>query len=35
MARDEWQWADAVPKIRLPSGEVERDRWLLYAEAIG
>ncbi len=33
MARDEWQWIDAVPKIRLLSGEVERDRWLNYEEA--
>ena len=33
MARDEWQWTDAVPKIRLLSGEVERDRWLPYEEA--
>ena len=33
MARDEWQWIDAVPKIRLLSGEVERDRWLNREEA--
>ena len=32
-ARDEWQWIDAVPKIRLLSGEVERDRWLTQEEA--
>jgi integrase len=32
-ARDEWQWIDAVPKIRLLSGEVERDRWLTQGEA--
>jgi len=33
MARDEWQWIDTVPKIRLLSGEVERDRWLNHEEA--
>lgn len=33
MARDEWQWIDTVPKIRLLSGEVERDRWLTREEA--
>lgn len=33
MARDEWQWIDSMPKIRLLSGEVERDRWLTRAEA--
>ena len=33
MARDEWQWIDSVPKIRLLSGEVERDRWLSHEEA--
>jgi hypothetical protein len=27
-ARDEWQWVDSVPKIRLLSGKVHRDRWL-------
>ena len=27
-ARDEWQWMDSVPKIRLLSGKVQRDRWL-------
>jgi len=27
-ARDEWQWVDGVPKIRLFSGKVQRDRWL-------
>jgi integrase len=32
-ARDEWQWLDAVPKIRLLPGEVERDRWLTREEA--
>ena len=32
-ARDEWQWIDSVPKIRLLSGEVERDRWLTQEEA--
>lgn len=35
MARDEWQWIDTVPKIRLLSGEVERDRWLTREEAEG
>jgi integrase len=33
MARDEWQWLDRMPKIRLLSGEVERDRWLTREEA--
>ena len=33
MARDEWQWVDSIPKIRLLSGEVERDRWLTHEEA--
>ncbi|WP_255517222.1 tyrosine-type recombinase/integrase [Herbaspirillum sp. SJZ099] len=33
MARDEWQWIDSFPKIRLLPGEVERDRWLSHAEA--
>lgn len=33
MARDEWQWIDTFPKIRLLSGEVERDRWLTHEEA--
>lgn len=33
MARDEWQWIDNFPKIRLLSGEVERDRWLTREEA--
>ncbi|HJU70462.1 MAG TPA: site-specific integrase [Paucimonas sp.] len=33
MARDEWQWIDTFPKIRLLPGEVERDRWLTHNEA--
>lgn len=33
-ARDEWQWIDTLPKIRLLSGEVERDRWLTRDEAM-
>ena len=33
MARDEWQWLDTIPKIRMLKGEVERDRWLTRAEA--
>jgi integrase len=33
MARDEWQWIDNFPKIKLLSGEVERDRWLTRAQA--
>lgn len=33
MARDEWQWIDAFPKIRMLPGEVERDRWLSRTEA--
>ena len=33
MARDEWQWIDSIPKIRLLPGEVERDRWLTREEA--
>lgn len=32
MARDEWQWIDTFPKVRLLSGEVERDRWLTREE---
>ena len=35
MARDEWQWIDTFPKIRMLSGEVERDRWLTRKEADG
>jgi hypothetical protein len=27
-ARDEWQWVDSVPTIRVLAGEVQRDRWL-------
>lgn len=33
MARDEWQWIDSIPKVRLLLGEVERDRWLTRDEA--
>lgn len=33
MARDEWQWIDQMPKVRLLGGEVERDRWLTREEA--
>ncbi len=33
MARDDWQWIDTIPKIRMLGGEVERDRWLTRAEA--
>lgn len=33
MARDEWQWIDSFPKIKLLAGEVERDRWLTREEA--
>ena len=33
MARDEWQWIDNFPKIKLLSGEVARDRWLTREEA--
>ncbi len=33
MARDEWQWLDSIPKVRLLPGEVERDRWLTRREA--
>lgn len=32
-ARDEWQWLDSIPKVRLLPGEVERDRWLTKEEA--
>lgn len=32
-ARDEWQWIDSMPKVKLLSGEVERDRWLSVVEA--
>jgi integrase len=31
--RDEWQWIDKMPKIRMLHGEVERDRWLTREEA--
>jgi integrase len=33
MARDEWQWIDKMPKIRLLPGEVERDRGLTREDA--
>ena len=33
MARDDWQWIDTMPKVRLLRGEVERDRWLTRDEA--
>lgn len=33
MARDDWQWIDTMPKIRMLPGEVERDRWLTREEA--
>ena len=33
IARDEWQWIDSYPKIKLLTGEVERDRWLTHEEA--
>lgn len=33
MARDEWQWITAFPKVRMLDGEVERDRWLTREEA--
>jgi integrase len=33
MARDEWQWIDSIPKVRMLGGEVERDRWLTREEA--
>jgi integrase len=33
IARDEWQWIETMPKIRLLSGESQRDRWLTQAEA--
>jgi integrase len=33
IARDEWQWIEVSPKIRLLSGENERDRWLTREEA--
>jgi integrase len=33
MARDEWQWVDSIPKVRLLPGEVERDRWLNHDDA--
>lgn len=32
-ARDEWQWIDVIPKIRLLPGEVQRDRWLTHEQA--
>lgn len=33
MARDEWQWIDSVPRVRLLHGEVERDFWLTHEQA--
>jgi integrase len=33
IARDEWQWIEVIPKIRLLSGEAERDRWLTQDDA--
>jgi integrase len=33
MALYEWQWIDAMPKVRLLPGEAERDRWLTREEA--
>ena len=33
MARDEWQWIDSMPKVRLLHGEIERDRWLTREQA--
>ncbi|TAK83760.1 MAG: site-specific integrase [Betaproteobacteria bacterium] len=33
MAHFDWQWIDCIPKVRLLSGEVERDRWLTKEEA--
>lgn len=33
VARDEWQWIDKFPKIRMLSGEVELDKWLTWGEA--
>ena len=33
MARDEWQWIDTFPKVKLLLGEVERDRWLTHEQA--
>jgi integrase len=33
VARDEWQWIENFPKIRMLSGEVERDKWLTREEA--
>ena len=32
-ARDEWQWIDHIPKVKLLPGETERDRWLTRDEA--
>ncbi|NMM28954.1 MAG: site-specific integrase [Glaciimonas sp.] len=33
LVRDEWQWIDTFPKIRMLHGEVARDRWLTRDEA--
>ncbi len=33
MARDEWQWIESFPKVRILGGEVERDWWLTREEA--
>jgi len=33
IARDEWQWIEVIPKIRLLAGESQRDQWLTQEEA--
>jgi integrase len=33
IARDEWQWIDVIPKIRMLPGESQRDRWLTREQA--
>ncbi len=32
-ARDEWQWIETFPRIRLLPGEIQRDRWLTREQA--
>ena len=33
IARDEWQWIDVIPKIRMLPGKSQRDRWLTREHA--
>lgn len=33
IARDEWQWLDVIPEIRMLPGESQRDRWVTREQA--